>query len=223
MMNGVLLSQILELHYRKYISYCVDAQTGGCIDFMRSLNHYLDTYNQKNYLLGELQGMEINGNYVDCTHMFVKYDGLIFDSVRFGQKDEEKMKSDFAELNEFYGFKTIYVNKNYYEKNDENSVIFNNIKKEIDKYGFEFLKECYTIENDYKHFDDNYQKNNDLNYNYFKRKLNFKQVDYIYKNKICQKLLKVSENFNSDSKIEIKNIVSHLKKQFGISFLNKSV
>lgn len=217
-MNPELLSQILELHYRKNISYCYECQHGNCINFMYSLQNYLLKYKQNNFEIGELQEIKQNGDIEECTHMFIKYDNLIFDSIRFGEKKESNLKSYFGESCDLFNSKIIYYKKNTFfdKENEDNHEEFNNIKKEIKIYGFNFLVNVYTIENDfkYKNENDSYNRNEDLDLNnFFDINLNKKQLEYLYDNKILDKLETLSKEYNRTSKNKINNNIGKIYKK----------
>jgi len=137
MFNEYVLSKILELFYQYNKEYCILAQNGNCIDFMRYLSYFLYKKNQK-FECGELQSVEKNGKPNQCTHMFIKYKNLYFDSVRFGEVNLNSMKDYFKSDNGYY---IVYKPGDYYilnnklNKIDDYSVLYNDFIK-IEKFLF---------------------------------------------------------------------------------------
>lgn len=132
MFNENILSKILEIFYQNNKEYCIEAQNGNCINFMRYLSYFL-CKKEQNFECGELQSVEKSGKINQCTHMFIKYKNLYFDSIRFGEVNLDSMKDYFKSGNGYY---IVYKPGNYY---------ITNLNSEINNEKIVLLDENYSI------------------------------------------------------------------------------
>lgn len=230
-MNKQNLYEILEVFKLRFPVSSVVRQSGGCEEFSLQLLKFLNKNGEdlKNIKVGQLLEVKEKEelkilknkkikNYdfdISLIHQFIIYKNTIFDSLRnednFNKDSvydmcrcfEPEFHSDaFTEPASYY--------KNLIDDTPENKD-FENIKNEIEIYGFPFISVISSIEGNYDSliYHDGYYYNE--NYENVPEKLTEKQIKYIKDNNIKEKLELVAEKHNykgiEDIKILVENIV----------------
>jgi hypothetical protein len=166
MINEDKLGTILYLNYIKNYGSSLYNNHEGNYDFCERLSKYLVLKGVNDFEIGDYMGNEKKYPEYFSNFSFIKYNNLIFDSCRFGQNIKLGEKS-ISENNGYEDFDNTYFEYSpcVYSINDnlKSDLMedFDNIEKELDEYGLDFLIAAYTIENNYRVLNNDVLKSED--------------------------------------------------------------